>query len=113
MSNATVKKERRLQGWHVEIDPPQFYVYGGSYDLEDEAKQAEQYAESLNAFIADHKSGPGGRVFLQREYAYCCSGCGGAWEPCDEEGADDGKLYCACCGALIDQLAVAAKEATA
>lgn len=89
-------KVSRLHDVTVTCDPP---MYVGRYCRTEEAraKELEQWVREFHDFIRDHRSQDGMHLSVKRHVGDFCSACQAEWETAEE----DGKEYCAYCGAEV------------
>lgn len=104
---AEIKTKKAKKRTHVLVDVKvhadlSSLIYRSFYkDVESEAKALERAVKDFHGFLRDHRSQDLIVLEVQRKYKNLCSVCGEEWEPYKDE--DDGKDYCAGCGAIIEE----------
>lgn len=98
------KREKVLVDVKVEADLSGMLRYSHFLhhykDEEERAKELDRATKDFNDFLHDHRSQDMISLDVQRIYKDLCSVCGEEWEP---DRGEDGKLYCANCGAEIEE----------
>jgi len=92
------KRPKVLMDVHLELEPPS-HVTRGWRGIQDRASDLRAWAKELEEFIRDHRSRDAVNINVVEERKDLCSACNREWETYEEEG----KTYCACCGALVTE----------
>ena len=77
-------KIKRVVNIFILCEPPKFLSYRYA-DLEQYAKDCENWVQEFHNFIRDHRSQDPVTLNVEREYQDVCSFCGSDWET-DENG---------------------------
>lgn len=102
METETKKKTKKLhilQDVTVEADLSGMIYRWHSQKMEDYAKELEGAVKDFETFLRDHRSQDMVQLSVNRIYADVCSVCNEKWET----QAEDGKTFCASCGADIEE----------
>ena len=101
MSEKRCKIKRKiLVDVRVEADFPQLFRWRfRDFTVDERAKELEKACEEFAEFIRDHRSQDPVELTVVRVHQDLCSNCLCEWEQYEEEG----KIYCAGCGAVVTE----------